>query len=407
MSIAIYTLTSPLHDKEAIAASTKEFLDSLDFPFEFKGEDFKDWSTNGLNLIFVRTGGTENLFRQQRMNMHDIQSPVYLLSNGTNNSLAASMEILSWLRQSGQKGEILHGTPEYISERVKVLSLIQAARKRLSQVRAAIIGKPSDWLIASSVIDRDEIKRRLGFEISKIELEEVEKAYAGHSANSKEAERLKEVMLKADIAEGSSCGGNISGAIKIYDALRKVIAEHNVNAFTIRCFDLLSSLKNTGCTALAKLNSEGIVAGCEGDAPAMLSMIISQCLTQKTGFQANPAMIDTDKGEVLFAHCTIPLNMVEKFELDTHFESGIGVGIRGFMKEGPVTVFKVSGDLQRQFIEEGQLISNGKASNLCRTQQLIRFTDKDATRYFLQNPIGNHHIIIPGHWKKPLEELLS
>ena len=65
-----------------------------------------------------------------------------------------------------------------------------------------------------------------------------------------------------------------------------------------------------------------------------------------------------ETGEMLFAHCTIPFNMVDYYELDTHFESGIGVGIRGYMKEGPVTIFKVSGDLSRCFIEEGELVQN-------------------------------------------------
>ena len=51
-----------------------------------------------------------------------------------------------------------------------------------------------------------------------------------------------------------------------------------------------------------------------------------------SGFQANPSSINPETGEIIFAHCTIPLNMVERYELDTHFESGIGTGIRGYMK---------------------------------------------------------------------------
>jgi L-fucose isomerase-like protein len=109
---------------------------------------------------------------------------------------------------------------------------------------------------------------------------------------------------------------------------------------------------------------------------------------------------------MLFAHCTIPLDMVERYELDTHFESGIGVAIRGFMKEGPVTVFKVSGDLKRNFIAEGTLVCNQEKSDLCRTQQVIQLDDKSLVLYFLTNPIGNHHIIMPGHHKELLERIL-
>lgn len=381
MGIAVFTLTSPLHDKQGIETYTKEFFSRLDFDFDYKGEDFSTWGQADLDIIFVRTGGTENIFKQRYLDVLDVKKSVYLLASYSNNSLAASMEILSWLRQRGINGEILHGSHRYISDRINSLIQLESARKALAQTRAAIIGRPSDWLIASDV-NREAILAKLGFDIDYIPIEEVER-------------------LCHDVGPGKE------GAEKIYEAVKNVVEKHQLNAFTIRCFDLLSSLKNTGCLALAKLNSEGIVAGCEGDAPAMISMIISRCLTGKTGFQANPAKVDTEKGEVLFAHCTIPLNMVERYEFDTHFESGIGVGIRGFMKEGPVTVFKISGDAKRFFAEEGELIENGSRPNLCRTQQLIKFNDKNATKYFLQNPIGNHHIIIPGPWKKVISDLLN
>lgn len=381
MKISVFTLTSPLHDKQTIETYTKEFFSRLDFEFDYQGEDFSTYGKADLDIIFVRTGGTENLFKQRYMDVLDAKKSVYLLASYSSNSLAASMEILSWLKQRGIRGEILHGSHQYISSRISELAKLEAARKALKNTRAAVIGRPSDWLIASDV-NREAVQEKLGFDIEYIPIEEVENICG-------------------------NVGPKEDGAITIYDAIKAIVNKHQINAFSIRCFDLLSSLKNTGCLALAKLNSEGIVAGCEGDAPAMVSMIIARSLTGKSGFQANPARVNVEKGEVLFAHCTIPLNMVEGYEFDTHFESGIGVGIRGFMKEGPVTVFKVSGDLTRFFAEEGELIENGKAPNLCRTQQLIRFTDKDATKYFLQNPIGNHHIILQGHWKNIIFELLK
>jgi len=101
----------------------------------------------------------------------------------------------------------------------------------------------------------------------------------------------------------------------------------------------------------------------------------------------------------------VPFDMVSRYAFDTHFESGIGVGVRGHIPEGPVTVFKVSGKLDRHFAAEGELEANQYESNLCRTQVLVRLRPEDA-RYFLTDPIGNHHIIVPGHCKALLEELL-
>ena len=138
----------------------------------------------------------------------------------------------------------------------------------------------------------------------------------------------------------------------------------------------------------------------------MLSMMIGRAVTGVSGFQANPSSIDPESGEMVFSHCTVPLDMVSSFKLDTHFESGIGVGIRGHIPEGPVTVFKVAGDLSRHFVCEGELIRNEAKPDLCRTQVVLRLPS-GAANYFLTEPIGNHHIILPGHCAAELEELLK
>ena len=396
MTIAIYTLTSELHDEQAVGAVTREFLNSLDITYEFKGSDYTDYGSASLDLIYVRTGGTEGIFRRLLPALLEKSArPFCLLTSGKSNSLAASMEILSYLRQHDLKGEIIHGSTDYISKRINLLAKAGETLRSLQGCRLGIIGEPSDWLISSHA-DKEAVRQRLGISLIGIPMQE-----------------LLDVMAVTPLREPNeqATDDNIRRALpvanQIYDALKTITARHELQGFTIRCFDLLTAVHNTGCLALAKLNAEGIVAGCEGDVPAMLSMKIAQSLIDVSGFQANPASIDPVMGEMLFAHCTIPLNMVERYEFDTHFESGIGVGIRGYMKEGPVTIFKVSGDLSRSFIEEGMLVRNQAKPDLCRTQQVIRLSHPDRASYFLSDPIGNHHIILPGHHQMLLEELLN
>lgn len=395
MSIAIYTLTSKLHDEEAVGAVTREFLNSLEVDYEFKGSDYADYGSHSLDLIYVRTGGTEGIFKRLLSELQaKSERPFYLLTSGKSNSLAASMEILSYLRQNDFKGEIIHGKPDYISKRIRLLAKVGEARQSLKGCKLGIIGEPSDWLI-SSVADKDTVMRRLGISLVDIPMQELLDVIAVTPLRESNEQTSADAIRNA-----------MSVANQIYDALKMIVERYQLQGFTIRCFDLLTAVHNTGCLALAKLNSEGVVAGCEGDVPAMLSMKIAQSLLGVSGFQANPASINPETGEMLFAHCTIPFNMVERYEFDTHFESGIGVGIRGYMKEGPVTIFKVSGDLSRSFIEEGELIHNQAKPDLCRTQQVIQLSHPDKASYFLTNPIGNHHIILPGHHHDLLEGLL-
>ena len=385
--IAIYTITSGLHDEAAVKAVSDEFLAGV-FPdggFEMKGADFSDFGSAPLNLIYVRTGGAEGIFRSLLPGLLEKGVKVfYLLTSGKSNSLAASLEILSYLRQQGLRGEVLHGSDEYLRGRIALLQKVESARRTLSGTRIGVIGQPSDWLI-SSTWDPAALQSKLGLTLDHIPMD---------------------ALLDAFLQEQGRPVEGLPGAEKIYAALKTIVEDRGLGALTIRCFDLLTSIHNTGCYALAKLNSEGVPSSCEGDVPALLSMMVAQSLTGCTGFQANPARIDVQTGEMLFAHCTIPFSMVDEFNYDTHFESGIGVGIHGHFPEGPVTVFKLSGTLDRAFIAEGELFRNQYEQNLCRTQVWLRLSPADA-RYFLTDPIGNHHIIIPGHCGDLLREFFS
>ena len=425
--IAIYTITSGLHDAAAVKAVSDEFLQSI-FPnggYELKGPDFSSFGQEAdLNIIYIRTGGAEGIFKELLPDMLDAGVEFFtLLASGKSNSLAASLEILSYLKQNGLKGEVLHGSPEYISRRIANLDKVATTRATLSGSTIGIIGKPSDWLI-SSTWDADVLLGQLGLSLVDIPMDDLLVEFGKAQGMLVPGPFFSGALpLKypaaPDLPTSPLCGSvpvsagrsgelrkNLPDAARIYQALKALVDDRGLGALTIRCFDLLTSVRNTGCYALAKLNSEGIPSSCEGDVPALLSMMIARALTGRTGFQANPASIDVETGEILFAHCTIPFDLVDEFNYDTHFESGIGVGIHGHYPEGPVTVFKISGSLDRAFIAEGELFRNQYEANLCRTQVWLRLAPADA-RYFLTNPIGNHHIIIPGHHGELLHEFVN
>lgn len=395
---AVYTITSGLHDESEVSRLSDQFLSGI-FPdgnFEFRGSSFQDFGTHTLDLIYVRTGGAEGIFKSLLPEMLSRGiSRYYLLTSGKSNSLAASLEILSYLGQQGLKGEVLHGSPEYLRSRINALETVAIARQKLQGARIGVIGEPSDWLISSHA-DPVALMDRIGVKLESIPMEEL----------LQEIGRAKADPAPSEVPMADNVRASYPGATQIYHALEVLVKNHKLNALTLRCFDLLTSVGNTGCLALASFNADGFPASCEGDVPALLSMMISQALTGFTGFQANPSRIDVETGEILFAHCTVPFNMVRNWQYDTHFESGIGVGIHGEIPEGPVTVFKVSGKLDRFFAAEGELLYNQYEDNLCRTQVVLKVKPEEA-RYFLTKPIGNHHIIVPGHCKALFEELLG
>ena len=176
---------------------------------------------------------------------------------------------------------------------------------------------------------------------------------------------------------------------------------YQLGAVTVRCFDLLDSVQTTGCLALAILNAEGIYAGCEGDVPSALSMAILGAVSGQPGFMCNPSRIDMQAGNMILAHCTLPLNMPYALNLTTHYESGIGVAIAGSIPEGPCTVFKADGALSRYYVKAGRLTQNLREPCLCRSQIRVELDDFS---YFLTNPIHNHHIVCVGDHTAAVEE---
>lgn len=325
-------------------------------------------------VVAVLSGGTEaqfvDLVREKKI---DLKRPVYLLVSGYSNSLAAALEILSFIRQREGIGKIMQHEKDIIfPDPNETDSLtrqpLEKVLKGAAKMRLGVIGAPSDWLIASSV-NYKEVLKQMNAELVDVPIDEV-------------------------ISLGEVDPG-MPGAEAIYQRLKEIIAKYKLDGITIRCFDLLKTVKNTGCIAVSKLNDEGIPASCESDIPTLLTMVACKKLTGEPGFMVNPARIQTD-GEILLAHCTIPLKMTEKHEYTTHFESGIGVAIHGELPTGDYTLVKLAGDMKRLLAVNVTLLRCQYEKNLCRTQVWIQSTPI-VSQYFLTSPIANHHILIHGH----------
>lgn len=336
-------------------------------------------SQRDFDFIMVATGGVENLFKtifdNETFQKTSLQKTITLIADGRNNSLAASLEILTYLTENGREGRILHGTNDEIindiAERFPETSL-------LSGVRIGVFGQPSDWLIASGV-DYDYIKERYGIETVFIDLQRL----------------IDEV--------GASEKSDMLAADKTYSAIKKICQKERLDAMTIRCFDIVKACNTTSCLALAKLNDESIVAGCEGDMQTLMTMILAKKLCNEPAFMANPSIL-TDKTS-MFAHCTVPLSMCYKTTMRTHFESGIGVAVQGDMPLTDYTIMKWGGPrLDKMFVTEAKAIKNEYSNHFCRTQ--ITF-DVNLKPYLLNHPIGNHHVIIKGCHAAEIREFMK
>ncbi len=350
-------------------------------------------------FYFVVTGGTERqiLTLREKRRQHAPDEPVYLIAHPGNNSLPAALEVLARLQQDGEAGRIFYLGRE---SRAATLRDIVAAvhnvtvRRALRGMRVGLVGDPSDWLVASSP-DAETVRQTWGPQVVPVDLETLIQAIP----NVAEGEiRPLVAQLRAGAAEvREPTSADVADVVRVYLALKQIVTERRLDALTLRCFDLVTRLHTTGCYALARLNDEGIIAGCEGDLVSTLGMMWTQQLLGAVPWMANPAQVNESTNTLWVAHCTVPLKRVNGYRLRSHFESGLGLGIQGDLPLGPVTLLRIGGrQLKQLWLAEGDLVRDGYAENLCRTQAEIRLT-KGHVGDLLRAPLGNHLIIVPGH----------
>jgi L-fucose isomerase-like protein len=386
IKIALTRLDSGRHDPAGFERDREEFLAPLRREFEWLEARPGAEAEADLRVVFIASGGTEDQFRRL---FPRLPRPVILLADGKHNSLAAALEISSWVRQQGETAEIVHGDGGFISARLHRLADFQRTCRILAG-RIGIIGDPSDWLIASAP-DRGAVKNRWGTEFIDIALSALPGQRAGEADVTAIAREFSEQALALDGVEDTA----VQTAARLVPALKNIFLGYRLQAATVRCFSLIERLQTSGCLALSRLNDEGLICGCEGDVPAAFSMLLLFALTGEIPFMANPAAVDIGNNRLLLAHCTVPRRVVSGYRLQTHFETGLGIGLSGDFIAGPVTVFKAGNPgLDSYFVSAAEVLPGRPEPGLCRTQ--VRLQLREPVGYFLHASLANHHVLVRG-----------
>lgn len=403
MVINLITFASLLHKQASVRSSHEVILTELEKYFTVNFVNYQDISKltpNDFSILFIATGGVERLVIQH---FESLPRPTILLADGMQNSLAAALEISSWLRGRGMKSEILHGELSEIIKRIFVLHSNFKAQRSLFGVRIGVMGTPSSWLIASNV-DYLLAKRRWGVEYTDIALERIYE-YFEQTTDEEVGEACAHLAGKA-LACREATPEDMIKAMRLYRAIKRIVEEEKLSAITLSCFRLIDQTGTTGCLALALLNDEGIIAGCEGDLQSIFTMLAAKVLTGKSAFMANPSMINARTNEIILAHCTVGIKQTEQFIIRNHFETESGIGIQGILPTGDVTIVKCGGEcLDEYYLTSGTLTENTNYINMCRTQ--VRIKLNSPADYFLKNPLGNHHILLHGNYVQMLDEFLQ
>ena len=242
MVINLITFASILHKQASVRSSHEVILTELEKYFTVNFIDYKDidkLSPDDFSIIFIATGGVERLVIQH---FESLPRPAILLADGMQNSLAAALEISSWLRGRGMKSEILHGELPETIKRIFVLHSNFVAQRSLFGMRIGVMGTPSSWLVASNV-DYLLAKRRWGIEYTDVSLDRIYEYY-GQITDDEVGEACAGLAGKALACREASPEDMIK-AMRLYRAIKRIVEEERLSAITLSCFRLIDQTGTT------------------------------------------------------------------------------------------------------------------------------------------------------------------
>ncbi len=310
------------------------------------------------------------------------------------------------------------------ADMARQLSLLRA-RKVFQNTRVLFPtdrGLPASCSVGS-IWDLEGLKKRLGVVVTKTsyqelidEMKRVQADAAATSQAQKVAGALFHNAQKCYLDEKY-----VVKSLQFYQTIRRLMARHDSNAFTIECFELCSSRlpeqwQITPCLIHGMLKDLGHAASCEGDLGSLLAVRLLMSVSGKSCHQGN----SDPKGEGTFRinHSNPALKMNGFDQPDLPYQLGRFVSkgwgtkfVVDFMNnpEKTVTVARVSPDAERLLVLRGKLAgASGWGEDLlgCSVEALIQ-PPKDRLREFLKKRLdyGNHLQWVYGDYAEEMREL--
>ena len=197
----------------------------------------------------------------------------------------------------------------------------------------------------------------------------------------------------------------ILDAARNYFVVRRLMAAEGCQGFAMDCIGpVVKGQNQPPCMAFSHLLDEGIVAACEADWNAAISMLLTHLLFERPGFMQDPAP-NTVNNTLMGAHCTSATKL-EGFDkpyrapyILRSYHTRTGVAVQTLWRIGQkVTVMKFQGP-KSIILGTGRVVSNiaQPPAGCCRTAvelELDGVPDAGDTK-------GFHQLFIYGDLERP------
>lgn len=133
MNLYLITFQSSLNRIESVYDCHKDLFVEIEKYFTLHLIHYKEVETipeDAYKMAFIASGGVEKTVTQH---FDLLPYPITLLTDGLQNSLAASLEIATWMRNKGMKARIIHGSPMHMVKQILSHHQAFAAKREIKR----------------------------------------------------------------------------------------------------------------------------------------------------------------------------------------------------------------------------------------------------------------------------------
>ena len=252
-----------------------------------------------------------------------------------------------------------------------------------------------EWEITSNF---ELVAEKLGIRIEVVSRDELRARYEGLSEN----ERAEAAILARRLVEEAQQDGRarpddaeIEAAVRYFMAMHALVAQRGAMAATLICGGFPPHQGPGPCAALTLLADHGVPAGCQGDVDAVLTMALVKRAAGVVSFMGGAR---PQGNRLMISHCVLPRKMQgpqasPPYYLAYHHGSSVGVTIHTDLPAGgPVTVARLTRDLQRLIVAEGTLVESRDPLKGCRNALVIEVGDVPKLMSVVRG--GQYHMVV-------------
>lgn len=213
--------------------------------------------------------------------------PVALVTAGVTNVDAAA-----YLRARGLEGYAPLNYGE-LNDLIKLLKV----RKAIGKTKILIVSDEELLTVGvvSSIWDLEDLKKRFGVESKRISFEKFYDKMG--EVERDEADGINEITkdLVGRAEDVHMSGEDVRNSVTAYLATKRLMEEHECNAYTFPCFEACASKvpaerRFTPCLTHSLLKDEGYPSACEGDLSVLIAMMALMYISRKSVYMGNPSL---------------------------------------------------------------------------------------------------------------------